>query len=142
MKVQTKITLLLLAVVAVFMAGLWAFRAYDQKKFREIRTDRLVEAKRAFDAFLVKDGEPLETLVDYDTTWDTMVQAIQTNNQKWLSDNVTNETPAAYKASAVWFYSPNTPLIYPRNALPLNAEQKNPGGENKKNPKPADLPLP
>ena len=142
MKVQTKITLLLLAVVAVFMAGLWGFRAFDQKKFREIRTDRLVEAKRAFDAFLVKDGEPLETLVDYDTTWDTMVQAIQTNNQKWLSENVSNETLSAYKAYAVWIYSPDTTLIYSRNALPLDAEQDKSAVERQNNTKPADLPLP
>ena len=47
MKVQTKITLLLLAVVTIFMAGLWAFRAFDQQKFRQIRMNRLVEAKRA-----------------------------------------------------------------------------------------------
>ena len=52
MKVQTKITLLLLAVVAIFMAGLWAFRAFDQQKFRQIRMNRLVEAKRAFDAMM------------------------------------------------------------------------------------------
>ncbi len=142
MKVQTKITLLLLAVVAVFMTGLWAFRAFDQKKFREITTDRLVESKRAFDAFLVKDGEPLETLVDYDTTWDTMVQAIQTNNQKWLSDNVSSETLSAYKAYAVWIYSPDTTLIYSRNALPLDAEQDKSVVERQNNTKPADLPLP
>ncbi|MFL6519878.1 MAG: ATP-binding protein [Chthoniobacterales bacterium] len=142
MKVQTKITLLLLVVVAVFMAGLWAFRAFDQKKFHEIRTDRLVEAKRAFDAFLVKDGEPLETLVDYDTTWDTMVQAIQTKNQKWLSENVSNETLSAYKAYAVWIYSPDASLIYSRNALLRDAEQDKAADEKQDNTKPADLPLP
>jgi signal transduction histidine kinase len=142
MKVQTKITLLLLAVVAVFMAGLWAFRAFDQKKFREIREDRLIEAKRAFNAFLVKDGEPLETLVDYDTTWDTMVQAIQTKNQKWLSENVSNETLSAYKAYAVWIYSPDTTLLYSRNALLPDAEQDKSVAEKQKSTTPPDLPLP
>jgi signal transduction histidine kinase len=142
MKVQTKITLLLLAVVAVFMAGLWAFRAFDQKKFREIREDRLIEAKRAFNAFLVKDGESLETLVDYDTTWDTMVQAIQTKNQKWLSENVSNETLSAYKAYAVWIYSPDTTLLYSRNALLPDAEQDKSVAEKQKSTTPPDLPLP
>ena len=105
MKVQTKITLLLLAVTAVFVAGLWAFRAFDQQKFREIRTNRLVEAKQSFDAFLRQDGEPLQVLADYDTTWDQMVQAIQTRNTKWLSDNVSSETLLGYKAYAVWIYN-------------------------------------
>ena len=67
MKVQTKITLLLVVVVAVFMAGLWAFRAIDHEKFRRFAPDRLIEAKRSFEAFLEKDGEPLVTLADYDT---------------------------------------------------------------------------
>src|SRR6266550_7984292 len=107
MKVQTKITLLLVLVVAVFMAGLWAFRANDQKTFREIRADRFIEAKRAFDAFLAKDGEPLETLAEYDTTWDGMVQAIQTRNSRWLEENVSSESLFGYKAHAVWIYSPD-----------------------------------
>src|SRR5467141_1309168 len=117
MKVQTKITLLLVLVVAVFMAGLWIFRALDHEKFREIRTNRLIEAKRSFDAFLAKDGEPLETLADYDTTWDNMVQAIQTRNIRWLEGNVSNESLQAYKAHAAWIYNPDKTLLYSRNAI-------------------------
>jgi signal transduction histidine kinase/CheY-like chemotaxis protein len=140
MKVQTKITLLLLAVVAIFMAGLWAFRAFDQQKFRKITADRLVEAKRSFEAFLEKDGEPLETLADYDTNWDNMVQAIQTRNTKWLSENVSDETLVGYKAYAVWIYSSDTTLVYSRNALPVDPDLDK--SEKRSNTKPADLPLP
>ena len=122
MKVQTKITLLLLAVTAVFVAGLWAFRAFDQQKFREIRTNRLIEAKQSFDAFLRQDGEPLQVLADYDTTWDQMVQAIQTRNTKWLSDNVSSETLLGYKAYAVWIYDRDAKLVYSKNAIPLDPE--------------------
>jgi signal transduction histidine kinase/ActR/RegA family two-component response regulator len=141
MKVQTKITLLLLAVTAVFMAGLWAFRAYDQQKFREIRTNRLVEAKQSFDAFLRQDGEPLQVLADYDTTWDQMVQAIQARNQKWLSDNVSSETLLGYKAYAVWIYDRDANLVYSKNAIPVDPElDKSAPGPN--NTIPPDLPLP
>src|SRR2546423_7459681 len=122
MKVQTKITLLLLAVVAVFVAGLWAFRAFDQQKFREIRTYRLVEAKRSFEAFLTKDGESLETLADYDTTWDAMVQAIQTRNTRWLDENVSNESLIGYKAHAAWLFTPDKTLLYSRYALLADPE--------------------
>ncbi|MEY2560089.1 MAG: hypothetical protein QOG51_504, partial [Verrucomicrobiota bacterium] len=66
MKVQTKITLLLLVVVATFMAGLWAFRVYDRHKFARIAAERENERKQSFDAFLKKDGEPLQTLAEYD----------------------------------------------------------------------------
>ncbi|HEY2138601.1 MAG TPA: CHASE4 domain-containing protein, partial [Chthoniobacterales bacterium] len=115
-----KITLLLLAVVAVFVAGLWAFRAFDQEKFRVIRTSRLVEAKHSFEAFLEKDGEPLVTLADYDTTWDNMVQAIETRNEKWLNENVSSETLLGYKAYAAWIYDRNANLVYSRNAIPFD----------------------
>jgi signal transduction histidine kinase len=142
MKVQTKITLLLLAVVAIFMAGLWAFRAFDQRKFREIRTNRLVESKRSFEAFLAKDGEPLETLADYDTTWDAMVQAVQTKNMRWLEENVSNESLFGYKAYAAWIYSPDKTLLYSRNAIPIDPELDKTIAEKQRNTKPPDLPLP
>ncbi|MEY2572662.1 MAG: two-component system, cell cycle sensor histidine kinase and response regulator CckA [Verrucomicrobiota bacterium] len=142
MKVQTKITLLLLAVVAIFIAGLWAFRAFDQKKFREIRTSRLVEAKRGFDTFLRKDGEPLETLADYDTTWDDMVRAIQSRNTKWLSDNVSSETLLGYKAYAVWIYDRDVNLIYSRSAIAVDPEQDKAAAGDRNNAVPLALPIP
>ena len=137
MKVQTKITLLLLAVVAVFMAGLWAFRAFDQKKFREIRISRLIEAKQSFEAFLRKDGEPLQVLADYDTTWDNMVQAIQTRNQKWLSENVSGETLLGYKAYAVWIYDREAALVYSRRV-----DQDQPALDDRNRAVPPPLPIP
>ena len=141
MKVQTKITLLLLAVVTVFMAGLWAFRAYDQRKFRQIRTNRLIESKQAFEAFLRKDGEPLETLSDYDTTWDDMVRAIQTQNTKWLSDNVSSETLLAYKANDGWIYNREGVLVYSCSTDPVDPEEKSAPAE-RKYAVPPPLPIP
>src|SRR5215211_8896969 len=98
MKVQTKITLLLLAVVAVFMAGLWAFRAFDQQKFRKITEERFNERNEAFDLFLKQDGEPLQTLAEYDTTWTQMVQAIQKADILWFEENLYEATLLGYKA--------------------------------------------
>jgi signal transduction histidine kinase len=142
MKVQTKITLLLLAVVAVFMAGLWAFRAYDQERFREIRTNRLLESKQSFEAFLQKDGEPLQVLADYDTTWDNMVQAIQTRNTKWLSENVSSDTLLGYKAYAVWIYDRDGTLVYSRNAIAADPDLDRAASAERNNIVPASLPIP
>ena len=141
MKVQTKITLLLLAVVAVFMAGLWAFRAVDQEKFREIRTSRLIEARQSFDAFLRKDGEPLETLAEYDTTWDDMVQAVGAKNTKWLGENVSSETLLGYKANDVWIYNRDAALIYATSTDPADPEDKSVPSE-RKYVVPPPLPIP
>ena len=116
MKVQTKITLLLLVVVATFIAGLGAFRLYDRQKFARITKEREIERKQSFEAFLKKDGEPLKTLADYDTTWDQMVQAIQKKDTPWFEDNVNKETLLGYKANAVWIYDRNGSLVYSKNS--------------------------
>jgi len=116
MKVQTKITLLLLAVVAVFMAGLWALRAFDQQKFRRITEERFNERNEAFDLFLKQDGEPLQTLAEYDTTWDEMVAAIQKSDSRWFDQNVNAATLLGYKAHAAWIYRPDGSLIYSAKA--------------------------
>lgn len=107
MKVQTKITLLLLLVVATFMAGLWAFRIYDRQKFARIAQEREKERKQSFEAFLEKNGEPLKTLCDYDSYWDQTVRAIASNDQKWFSDNINHLTLEGYRANGVWVYPPD-----------------------------------
>ncbi|MDP9004864.1 MAG: ATP-binding protein, partial [Verrucomicrobiota bacterium] len=112
MKVQTKITLLIVLVVATFMAGLWGFRVYDKAKFRRITQERVDERNRAFDAFSEKDGEPLKTLADYDTNWDQMVQAIEKQNEQWFKESVNGSTLAGYKANAVWIFGPDGTECY------------------------------
>jgi signal transduction histidine kinase/ActR/RegA family two-component response regulator len=127
MKVQTKITLLLLAVVATFMAGLWAFRIYDRQKFARIAEDRQRERKESFEAFLQKDGEPLKTLADYDAYWDDVIPAIAKRDKQWFEKFVNESTLIGYKANAVWIYNPGAELVYSKDYL----------GEA-----PADLPIP
>ena len=112
MKVQTKITLLLVLVVATFMAGLWAFRLFDQQKFRRIRDERLIEVKGSFDAFLGKDGDHLKVLAEYYTEWDAMVQAIQRNDKKWFEENLNTLTLDGYRANAAWIYRTNAQVVY------------------------------
>ncbi|MFZ1219431.1 MAG: CHASE4 domain-containing protein [Chthoniobacterales bacterium] len=129
MKVQTKITLLLFLVVATFIAGLWGFHEYDQRKFARITKDREIERKQSFEAFLEKDGEPLEILARYDAYWDQMVKAIETNDQEWFKKNVNDISLIGYKAHAAWIFNPNAKLIYSRDAsdgtpLPLRLPQE------------------
>jgi signal transduction histidine kinase/ActR/RegA family two-component response regulator len=116
MKVQTKITLLLLAVVAVFIAGLGAFRLYDRSKFARIAGDRETERKQSFERFLEKDGEPLETLALYDAYWDQMVDAIAKRDKAWFEKNVNDVTLIGYKANAAWIYAPDATLVYSKDS--------------------------
>jgi signal transduction histidine kinase len=117
MKVQTKITLLLLVVVATFMAGLWAFRFYDRHKFARIAEQREKERRESFEAFLHKDGEALKTLAEYDAYWDDIIPAIANRDRSWFEKYVNESTLIGYKAHAVWTYNPGGELVYSKDYL-------------------------
>jgi signal transduction histidine kinase len=112
MKVQTKITLLIVLVVATFMVGLWGFRIYDKAKFGRITAERIDERNAAFDLFLENDGQPLKTLAEYDAYWDQMVQAVERNDQDWFKENLNTETLEGYRANAAWVYRTNAEVVY------------------------------
>jgi signal transduction histidine kinase len=117
MKVQTKITLLIVLVVAIFMVGLLGFRLYDQSKFRRIAEERLKERTNSFEAFLDKNGEPLKTFAEYDAYWDQMVQAIETADKKWFEENVNTQTVESYNANAAWIYNADGKKVHDVNNI-------------------------
>ena len=117
MKVQTKITLLLLLVVATFLAGLGAFRLYDRQKFHRIANERLAERKRSFDAFLEKNGQPLATIAEYDAYWDPMVQAIAKKDEAWFGENLNIPSLDAYFANAAWAFRLDGTAVWEVNNL-------------------------
>ena len=104
MKVQTKLILLLVAVVATFLGGLWAFRLYEHHKFRQIAEERFSERNRSFEEFLDYHGQSLKTLVLDSTTWDQMVDAIQRGDDAWFEENVGDAALDSYHANAAWVY--------------------------------------
>src|SRR4051794_3712947 len=117
MKVQTKISLLLVAVVATFFIGLWAIRSYDKIKFRNIAEERFRERNSSFEDFLKYYGQPVETFVRDFTAWDQMVQAIAKKDQNWFEENVNDSTLDGFHANAVWALSPDGNIVYERNNL-------------------------
>jgi signal transduction histidine kinase len=117
MKVQTKIILLLVAVVATFLAGLWAFSAYDRMQFRRIADERYRERNKSLDEFLAYHGEPLKTLAQDYTSWDDMVEAIAANDRQWFADNVNDATLDSFHANAMWTYAPDGTLLWAKNNL-------------------------
>ena len=117
MKVQTKITLLLAVVVATFFLGLWAFRSYERRKFRQIADDRFLERSHSFDEFLNYHDQSLDTLTRDSTVWDQMVAAIGANDQKWFEENVGPSALESFHANTVWVYRPDGSNAYRANNL-------------------------
>ncbi|MBA2433345.1 MAG: hypothetical protein H0V56_14725, partial [Chthoniobacterales bacterium] len=112
MKVQTKIILLLVAVVATFLVGIWAFRTYDQKNFRKIADDRFVERNSSFDEFLKHNGQWLKILADDYTLLDRMVEAIGNKDTVWFETDIDRAKLDSFRANAVWVYGPDGTLLH------------------------------
>jgi signal transduction histidine kinase/ActR/RegA family two-component response regulator len=117
MKVQTRILLLLLAIVGVFAVGLTLIEARQHAKAREISRLRAEERSRSFDEFLQRLGEPLATLAKDDTNLDAMVQAIDRDDQTWIKAHINDAMWEASDAHAVWIYRPDRTLFFSANRL-------------------------
>ena len=117
MKVQTKITLLIVLVVAFFMAGILALRVHDTIKFRDIAKERLEERTNSFEAFLKISGEPLRTFVEDNAYLDQMVQAIEKNDKKWFEENVNTQTVGNSYANATWIYNAGGTKVHDVNNI-------------------------
>ncbi|MDQ6939949.1 MAG: ATP-binding protein [Verrucomicrobiota bacterium] len=121
MKVQSKIILLLIVVVAIFLAGLATLRIYDRRKFRQIAEDRFRERNSSFEEFLNYHGQPLKMLVFDSTTWDSMVEAIKRGDQEWFGDNAGEATLDSFHANALWIYRPDGTLARTANNIDLQS---------------------
>ncbi|MFN2475718.1 MAG: ATP-binding protein [Chthoniobacterales bacterium] len=112
MKVQTKITILLILVVTTFLAGLWAFRSYDRRRFRTIAEERYSERSQSFNGFLDHHGLPLQTMVEDYTCLDQLVHAIEFSDRQWLTEDISTEKIESFRANAVWIYKPDGTRLY------------------------------
>jgi len=115
MKVQTKILLLLLLVVLIFVGGLSVVRYNAERRFKHIADQRAIERSRIFDEFLAERGDQLSAIVDDSTNWDDLVRAIKSNDQPWAEANIPMETLTAKNFNALWIYKPDLTLFHSKN---------------------------
>lgn len=115
MTVQTKILLLLLAIVSTLVGGLAALKVWEARKFKALGDSRQVERNRNFDEFLVERGDKLKVFVDDSSVWDDMVRAVMKGDTAWTEKNISEENLATYGVNAVWVYKPDQTLLYSRN---------------------------
>jgi len=115
MKVQSKILLLLLLVVLIFVGGLSVVRYNAERRFKLIADQRALERNRIFDEFLAERGDQLSAIVDDSTNWDDLVRAIKSNDQGWAEANIPLETLTAKNFNALWIYKPDLALFHSKN---------------------------
>jgi signal transduction histidine kinase/ActR/RegA family two-component response regulator len=116
MKVQSKILLLLFAIVAIFVGGLATLKHFEQAKFKAIADERSADRHKDFSKFLEVRGDKLKALVDDWTNFTELVGAIVKDDRQWVADNLNDSRLATANANAVWIY---------RNDLSLFASHHN-----------------
>ena len=115
MKVQTKILLLLVLVVVVFIGGLIAVRFNTEHGLRSLADQRAEERSRIFDQFLADRGDQLAAIVDDSTNWDDLVRALRSNDTTWAEKNLGLEVLAIKDFNALWIFRPDLTLWHSQN---------------------------
>ena len=118
MKVQTKIFLLLLVVVALFAGGLALIRRQAHAHFRVVACERARDRERFFNSFLVRQGEQLDILVKDSTYSDALIAALKTGDKPWIERNILGDQAwAKSNANALWVYNPDRTLFFSADQL-------------------------
>ncbi len=118
MKVQTKIFLLLLAIVGLFAGGLTLIRRQAHTHFRLVASERARDREQFFNSFLRRQGEQLETLAKDATYSDAFIQALKSSDKAWIEQNILNDqTWVKSNANALWIYCPDRSLIFSADLL-------------------------
>ena len=115
MKVQTKILLLLVLLVLIFIGALGVVRLFSERRLKAIADERAAERTRSFDEFLAERGDRLSAIVDDSTNWDDLVRALKSNDQTWANAIISLETLATRDFNAVWIYKPDLSLFHSKN---------------------------
>ena len=118
MKVQTKIFLLLLAIVGLSAGGLTLLRRQAHTRFREVACARAKDRELFFSNFLRRQGEQLETFAKDATDSDAFIKALKDSDRGWFEQNILNDQNwVKSNANAVWIYRPDRSLAFSADLL-------------------------
>jgi signal transduction histidine kinase/ActR/RegA family two-component response regulator len=115
MKLQTKILLLLVLLVLIFINALAVVRLFSERRLKAIADERAAERTRSFDEFLAERGDRLSAIVDDSTNWDDLVRALKSDDHTWADATISLETLATRDFNAVWIYKSDLSLFHSKN---------------------------
>lgn len=115
MSIRTKIVILLLAIIIIFMAAVGATIAVDMNKVITLYDAEKEESSKTFDEIVRLEGLPLRIFVYDYTYWDEMVDFVSTADETWANENL-KESMGTYKADAAWVYNTEPGLVYTLNS--------------------------
>jgi PAS domain S-box-containing protein len=132
MRVQTKLTSLLLLLIVIISTGRFIYLAFETRQvnlmFKEISRNE----NEDLDELIKLKGSSLESFVKDYTYWDEMVSFVNNPDPNWATQML-DTSLATYKASGLWVYEKDFSLLYSIDssggknggALPLSKEDLN-----------------
>jgi signal transduction histidine kinase len=111
MKIQTRLALLLAAVLALSCLAFFVFRQSHAREARFMIASTERERSALLDRLLELTGRSLEQYTDDYSYWDEMVAFVGTGDKRWAKINLENSLPDI-EAQLVWVLRPDGTLVY------------------------------
>jgi len=111
MKLQTKLTLLIVFFVLAFISLANHNKGMEQDRLNSIFRAEETAWNTAFDKTLDLVQHTLETFAYDYTYWDEMIGFLRTGDRKWAKTNI-DQSLGTYKANAAWICSKDRSLFY------------------------------
>lgn len=119
MKLQTKISILIVVVVLFFATTLFLIQFAEQQKTREILKLRKIEQQESFKRAIKSFEHSLEVFSKDYTQWTEMVDFVYSGDSAWAFENI-DYSLNTYNANVVWVYKSDLSFLYSANSLSTN----------------------
>lgn len=115
MKIQTRITALLIILALVFVGGLFILRNFERSRLELLQMDQKQARITMFGQVLQMRSAALEGMAKDYSLWDEMVNFVSTGDKEWAKSNVDGGLEN-FKANAFWVYDLENKLIHALDA--------------------------
>lgn len=124
MKIEVKITVLLVLIVLFITIIILIYSNYNEDKFLHLFNDEKKNVETAFDKLVELKKQEVHRFVDNFTYWDDMVNFVTINqNKTWAAENI-DTAITDFKVNSIWVYDIDGSLVYFVNNLNDNTLKK------------------
>ncbi|HQP91249.1 MAG TPA: ATP-binding protein [Candidatus Omnitrophota bacterium] len=112
MKVQTKLTTLLVFAGLILIASRFLYQSFENERMYILFRENNVEKSAYFSELIKLKSANLGALAFDYTYWDEMVDFVSTADAEWAKGNLSETVLNTYQADGVWVYDPALALVY------------------------------
>jgi PAS domain S-box-containing protein len=113
MRVQTKLTSLLLFIGIALMAARYLYQTFENQRVYSLFQEDIREKEVYFTKLVALKGANLKTLSTDYTYWDEMVDFVHGDKGvKWAEQNMDETVLGTYQTDAIWVYRLDLSLVY------------------------------